>query len=335
MMRHTMARKALAGAALSAMALTACGSDTSESEASGDLTRVSMSTLPIPSLGYFLPPVIKAEGLDEAAGLDVTFEQKPAGTARTDFASGNDKVAGSGTLLADVALVNQEGVDTVYVFNIFDFWGAVVTPEDSEISSLSDLDGADVGAALPTANFAMFAGALKAEGVEQEDLNLQNADTPGLGPLAQSGRVDAVQLWEPAYSILTSQEDANFRTLDIATAWRETTGAESLPYLGVAAHRDWLEGNPETIQAVYDMYKSAGEFVAENPEQAAQIISEESGIDAAVLEDLIQSDRLALNIAPADQDRESTEILLKQAVEIGYLESIPDLDKVLYQGLED
>ncbi|MGH3383001.1 MAG: ABC transporter substrate-binding protein [Nocardioidaceae bacterium] len=279
--------------------------------------------------------MIEARGLDEKAGLDVTFKQKPAGTARTDFASGTDKVAGSGTLLADVALVNEEGVDTVYVFNVFDFWGAVVTPEDSGISSLSDLDGADVGAALPTANFAMFAGALKAEGVEQDDLNLQNADTPGLGPLAQSGRVDAVQMWEPAYSLLTSKKDAAFDTLDIADSWRESTGADTLPYLGVAAHRDWLEKNPETIQAVYEMYKSAADFVNKNPAEAAEIISEESGVDASVLEDLIKSDRLALHVAPADQDTKSTELLLQQAVDTGYLKSLPDLDEVLYRGLKE
>ena len=43
--------------------------------------KLTIPTLPAPSLGAFMGPVIKAEKFDEQNGLDLTFVQKP--TART------------------------------------------------------------------------------------------------------------------------------------------------------------------------------------------------------------------------------------------------------------
>src|SRR5690606_838507 len=146
------------------------------------------------------------------------------------------------------------------------FWGAVIAPEGSPVQSFEDLPGHTLGAALPTANYAMLRGVFAELGIEESSISLQNADIPGLGPLAQSGRVDAVHLWEPLYTILLEDPNFNFTTLDIAQAWREETGVTNLPYLGVAAHRSWLDENPDVAQRVYDMYKEAADWVAANPE---------------------------------------------------------------------
>ena len=56
-------------------------------------------------------PVIKAQKFDEQNGLDLTFVQKPTATYRTDFAAGTDQLGGSGTLLADVALLKEKGLE--------------------------------------------------------------------------------------------------------------------------------------------------------------------------------------------------------------------------------
>ena len=39
--------------------------------------KLSIPTLPVPSLGAFLGPIINSEGFDKANGLDITFMPKP------------------------------------------------------------------------------------------------------------------------------------------------------------------------------------------------------------------------------------------------------------------
>src|SRR3954447_4218246 len=105
--------------------------------ANAQMVKLTIPTLPSPSLGAFMGPVIKAQKFDEQNGLDLTFVQKPTATYRTDFAASTDQLGGSGTLLADVALLKEKGLDVVYLFNVFDFWGTVVVPQNSDVKTVA------------------------------------------------------------------------------------------------------------------------------------------------------------------------------------------------------
>src|SRR5262245_61217011 len=79
-----------------------------------------------PSLGAFLPPLIKAQKFDEANNLDITFEERPPDAYVAQFNSGEFKVGGSASLMT-IGLADVRGVKVSYLFNLFDFWGAIVT----------------------------------------------------------------------------------------------------------------------------------------------------------------------------------------------------------------
>ena len=79
-----------------------------------------------PSLGAFLPPVIKAQKLDEKHGLAIKFEERTPDAYTAQFNSGEFKLGGSASLMT-VGLADIRGVKVTYLFNLFDFWGAVVT----------------------------------------------------------------------------------------------------------------------------------------------------------------------------------------------------------------
>src|ERR671939_525969 len=100
---------------------------------------VTISVFQPPSLGAFLPPVIKAKNFDTKNNVNLQFVEKPSGTYNTDFAAGTDKVGGSAALLAEALRVNK-GVKVSYLFNLFDYWGTVVTAKP-EITSLKQLEG--------------------------------------------------------------------------------------------------------------------------------------------------------------------------------------------------
>ena len=107
-----------------------------------------------PSLGAFLPPVIKAQKLDEKNGLSISFEERTPDAYTAQFNSGEFQLGGSASLLT-VGLADVRGVKVTYLFNLFDFWGAVVTSRP-EIKSIKDLEGKDLAAAKGTTNYVMF-----------------------------------------------------------------------------------------------------------------------------------------------------------------------------------
>jgi NitT/TauT family transport system substrate-binding protein len=95
-----------------------------------------------PSLGAFLPPVIKAQKLDEKNGLAIKFEERTPDAHTAQFNSGEFKLGGSASLLT-VGLADTRGVKVTYLFNLFHFWDAVVTSRP-DVKTPRDLEGKDL-----------------------------------------------------------------------------------------------------------------------------------------------------------------------------------------------
>jgi len=293
-----------------------------------DPVKLTIPTLPAPSLGAFMGPVIKAQKFDEQNGLDLTFQQKPTATYRTDFAAGTDQIGGSGTLLADVALLRDKGLKVTYLFNVFDFWATVVVPQDSSIRSITDLKEKSLTASLPTANFPMFRYLARLGGLDMNTVQLRNADSSALVPTARAKRSDAVQLWEPAYTIL-SHGNHDFRHIDVMSQWKEKTNENAFPYLGISAHESWAEQNKALIPKLYATYQKAAEFIKAHPKEASALIAKSLKVSTPVIEDLLSSDRLRLNLYWASENKRAADEVFKAAITEGYLKNKPT-DGILY-----
>ena len=126
--------------------------------------KITIVVFGFPSLGAFMPPVIKAKKLDAAHGLDIEFVERPPDAYTTQFNSGEFKVGGSAAVLT-VGLADARGVKVKYLFNLFDFWGAVVTSRP-EVKTVKDLEGKQLAAAASTTNFVMFEFFAKKLGVD-------------------------------------------------------------------------------------------------------------------------------------------------------------------------
>ena len=271
-------------------------------------------------------------GFDKMYGLDLNVQTKPAGTYRTDFAAGTSMLGGSGTLLADVAKLNEKGVETVFLFNVFDFWGTVVVKADGPIKTLKHLEGRTIAAALPTTNYALFRYFATRAGVDLSKVEVQSSPVPGLVPMAVLGRVDGVQMWEPAHTVITYGNN-NFRGLDIVSNWKKETGFSALPYLGIAAHKEWVEANGDLILKLYKTYKAATNFILQNPGKAAKIISDASKgkLKKNVLISLIKSDRLGINMYWGNKYPDANKAVFEAAMRIKYLKKMPS-NKIVYPG---
>src|SRR5262245_41312649 len=83
------------------------------------LDKLDIVVFSAPSLGAFMPPVIKAKKLDQANGLDIAFHERTPDAYQAQFNSGEFKVGGSASLM-QVALGDVRGVKVQYLFNLFD-----------------------------------------------------------------------------------------------------------------------------------------------------------------------------------------------------------------------
>ena len=292
-------------------------------------TKVTMVTFSFPSLGAFMPPVIKGKQLDIANGIDLEFVERTPDAYATQFNSGEFKLGGSASLL-QVALADSRGVKVQYLFNLFDFWGAVVTSRPG-VKTVKDLEGKQLAASRSTTSYVMFEFFAKQQGVDIAKMEVVNTAPPGLVGFAIADRADAVQLWEPAYTLLKSKKP-DIRSLDIAIdkTWKSFAGGGRIPYLGVAAHTDWVEANPTLIPKLYKTYEQAAAFITKNPEEAAALIAPKSTPeDRAALVELIKAnDRLGMSVAPAGEMTKQIDAVYRAGIDVGYFKSQPSKDTV-------
>jgi ABC-type nitrate/sulfonate/bicarbonate transport system substrate-binding protein len=289
------------------------------------LTKLDVLVFSPPSLSAFLPPIIKAQKFDQANGLDLSFPERTPDAYATQFNSGEFKIGGAGTTQL-IAIADTRGVKVRYLFNLFDYWGAVVTSRDN-VKTLKDLEGKEIAAARATTNYKMFEFFAKQQGVDVSKFKVVNTATAGLVSYAIADRADAVQLWEPAYTLLKSKKPT-IRTLDmgIAKTWKEFAKAsERIPYLGVAAHAEWADQHPDLVKKLFAAYKAAADWIEKHPDEAAKLIFPKSpAADQKDIASLIRAkDRLGLSLVGANDIRKEIEAVYKVGIEVGYFDKMP------------
>jgi len=288
-----------------------------------------------PSLGAMFPAVIKQQKFDIINGIDITFVERPPDAYAAQFNSGEFQVGGSASVLI-LGLGASRGIKTSYLFNLFDYWGTVVSNRP-EIKVLADLRGKELAAAKGTTNYTMFAWLAKQQGVDPEAFQVINTATPGLVGYALADRADAVQLWEPAYTLVKAERpDIHTIDLNIAKVWRAFAGGSVLPYLGVAAHQEWIDHHRDVIAPLYRSYRDAAAWVLANPAAAAPLVATvrndaERQAVAALIRD---NSRLALNLQPAGKIATEIEATYKAGIDVGLFKDMPPASSIYSGGMQ-
>lgn len=286
--------------------------------------KLSIVVFGAPSLGAFLPPIIKQFKLDEQNGLQISFEERTPDAYTVQFNSGEFLLGGSASLLT-VGQADLRGVKVAYLFNLFDYWGTVVTSAP-EVKTLGELNGKTLAAARGTTNFAMFDWFARRQGVDLGKVSIVNTATPGLIGYAMAERADAVQIWEPAYTVLLVKKPT-LRTLDldIGARWSAFTGSRNIPYLGVAAHVSWIEQHRELVPKLFATYKAAADWITANPDAAAKLIApKDTAEDQNAVAGLIRAnERLGLNLRWASDVRKEITAVYAAGQSTGFLSAAP------------
>ena len=295
---------------------------------------IRVSAFNPPSLGSYIPPIIKARGLDRAQGFALEMAYKPSDTYQVDFASGQDQVGGSSTFISEARRASQ-GVEIICLFTVFDYFGALIT-SNPQIRTFKDLEGKQLAADTPTTLWAMGQWFLTRSGVDMGKVKVISQGAPAMVVSIQANRVDAVFVSEPTYSVIMRGPTAGQLHSVVAdnALWKQLTGLPTLPLLGVSVHKSWLAKNPSQAQALYNAYKQAAEWAIANPPDAAKLIAEATKLNPVPLEDALKSGRLGLRVQPAVAGKDTILAALQMAVQTKQVERVPAADTFFYTGLK-
>jgi NitT/TauT family transport system substrate-binding protein len=295
-------------------------------------TPVTILVFNPPSLGAIFPAVIKQQKFDIANGVDISFIERPPDAYAAEFNSGEFQVGGSASVLI-VGFGTTRGIKASYLFNLFDYWGTVIT-DRPDIKTLADLKGKQLAAAKGTTNYAMFEWFAKQQGADPGSFSVVNTATPGLVGYAIAERADAVQLWEPAYTLVKAVKP-NVTTIDlnIAKVWHAFAGGGELPYLGVAAQQQWIDSHRPLIPGLYRAYKQAAAWVIANPAAAAPLVAslKDDAERAAITALIRDNSRFALDLQPAGKIAKQIEAAYRAGIDVGLFKDMPPASSI-YTG---
>ncbi|MFC9917013.1 aliphatic sulfonate ABC transporter substrate-binding protein [Agromyces binzhouensis] len=328
MSRTTVFRTALvAGAAATALLLSGCVAGENQSaEAVAEGDSLEGQALNIDFATYNpLSLIIKDQGWLEDEGLEVTWVQS-AGSNKANEAlrAGAIDVGSTAGSAALLARANGSPIKTIDIYSQPE-WSAIVAGPDSEIDEVADLKGRTVAATKGTDPYFFLLQTLEAEGLEPDDITVENLQHADGWAALQNGAVDA---WAGLDPIMAGAEEAG------ATLIYRNVDFNSYGFLN--ATESFLEERPALAQLVIDAYERARVWAAENPEETAAILAEVAGLDESIASKVIlERSNLDVDPVPGDAQVALLEKIGPVFVELGDVASQDQVDDALATLIDD
>jgi sulfonate transport system substrate-binding protein len=167
---------------------------------------------------------------------------------------------------------------------------AIVVPKNSPIASVADLKGKRIGLAKAAGVHYLALRALEASGLQLKDVEIAELQPADGRAAFEKGAIDAWAIWDPFLANVQNRSGA--RVL--------TDGSK----IGVSYRRFYLAGaayaqrRPDVLTKVVEELCKAGEWVKQQPKEAAGILAVPFGLDVETLE--LSNSRRSYAVAPVD-----------------------------------
>lgn len=298
-----------------------------QTEGSGELTPVRVTSILSGQAGY-LTALMQHLKLGEKYGLDLQVTDlgfvEAANALRQDRSD-----VGLMSVSTTVTLRAEQGFESVIVAPNVWSGNAWVVREDAPYEDFADLQGERIGN-FPRTTAAYFFSAVLADAMGlsiEDDFESVEADVSALVALLENGEVEAVNVFEPHVSRLLTL--GGYRVLvDFDEALQESMGARPLK-AAYAATPQWIEENPDAVQAVQAVFAEATEviksgedeeFFRDNADELFGLTTPEQ-VDAG-----FERNRLTY-VAPDEWSQEELDVqndILQGGIDLGLLPEPPD-----------
>jgi sulfonate transport system substrate-binding protein len=226
------------------------------------------------------------------AGITVRWAEFPAGPQLLEAM--NDGALDIGVAGDTPPIFAQAAADSELVYVAAEppapEFDAVLLPKNSSIRSVKDLKGKRIALNLGSAAHLLLLRALRGAGLGLNDVQLENLAPPDARVAFQSGNLDAWVIWYPY--LADAQEALGARIL--------VTGKGLVDgYSFYFSTRSFAEQHPHLLRMILTHLNEADHWIDDHPAAAAQIMSDQTGVPAPLMQELVKR-RGQLEIKPVD-----------------------------------
>lgn len=226
--------------------------------------------------GYYLLPIILDQGWfeDVFGANNITVEV-------SQFGSGPEMIEAFTTDAVDIGVMgvqptisgkaNGAEITTVAAFDDGSKASVIAAPANSDIKSIADLKGKNVGVALGTIFHSHLVWALNQEGIDPSEVNMVNIDWSGVGNILEQGEVDAAVGDYSDFYNTSVADNFEFNYLGDATG----SGTQDQVIVG---RTEFMETYPDIVENILVIFQEAADFLDEHPEEAVQINADYFGL---------------------------------------------------------
>ena len=267
--------RAAAALAVTALGLSACGSQQAAPASGGNdrSTSVVVGLTYIPNVQFAPAYVAVSEGIFTDNGVDASVRHHGSdeGLFTALLAGEEDVVIASGD---EAAVASTQGMDLVSIGSYYrDYPGTVIVRSDSPIQSLADLKGATIG--IPGeygSNWYATLAALQGAGLTLADVTVSSIGYTQQAALTQ-GDVDAVVGFSNNDLVQMRLAGLDVRSIGLP---------DDAPLIGasIITTRAWAASHPDQARGVVASLSAAMEAIHQRPDAAIEATMAQTGTDS-------------------------------------------------------
>lgn len=157
---------------------------------------------------------------------------------------------------------------------------SIVVPIDSEISKIEDLKNKTISTPIGSSAHFMLMKVLKEYDLV-DTVEIVHQDVAMANQLLSNNKIDAFSIWEPYPTLLINS--------NVAKKIVDGTESQTDYLAGVIVNKKWYDENHSIANLFIESLDEAHEFIKSNPDEAANIFSDESGFDYDITFDVINN----------------------------------------------
>jgi NitT/TauT family transport system substrate-binding protein len=232
-----------------------------------------------PTPNAILVHIAFAKGYFAEEGLDVTPQLHAFGKLALNAAiEGKADVATSADTPIVLAVMNGKKITTLAVIQTANRNEAIVARQDRGIARPGDLLGKKIGVTPGTTSDFFAYSFLLFHGIDEKQVRRIGMNPDDMAEALRAGKVDAVSTWSPFRQQMQKKLGSNGVTFFGETFYTMT--------FCVAATKEYVSKNPETVKKVLRALIKAEAFVEQRPGESQRLVAEFTKTDKAVLEDM-------------------------------------------------
>jgi NitT/TauT family transport system substrate-binding protein len=309
-----------------AVTAAACGGDDDDTTSdegetgSGEAITLGYSAWP----GWAPWAVTEEAGIFEEVGLDVELQWFDDYIGSLD-AMAAGQLDGNGQTLNDTIVgVSSGSPQTVVIVNDNSAGNDAIIVDES-IDTIEDLAGKDVAAEAGVVDHFLLLQGLESVGLTEDDINFQGLLTDQAAATFSGGELDAVGVFAP-FTVQALERPGSKVLFD------SSDFPGTIPDF-LAMDSQLVEDRPEDVQLLVDAWYMTLDYIAENPEESAEIMAERLGVSVEEYKDFAGGTELfdaetALASLTGDAETDlptMTDTVNEFLLDTGLVEDQPDL----------